>query len=158
MSCALLALPGNEALAGTLRAALDVPALTLVTRDFPDGETYLRVEGEVKGRAVAVLCTLHEPNPQFLPLAFIADALRDLGAASVGLVAPYLAYMRQDARFMPGEAITSSSFAGWCRDSSTGWRPWIRTCTAGMRCRISTPFRPWRCRRRRCSRSGCARM
>jgi ribose-phosphate pyrophosphokinase len=60
---------------------------------------------------VAVLCTLHEPNPRFLPLAFITDTLRELGAASVGLVAPYLAYMRQDARFEPGEAITSTSFA-----------------------------------------------
>jgi ribose-phosphate pyrophosphokinase len=88
-----------------------VPELVLVTRDFPDGETYLRVEGDVKGRAVALLCTLHEPNPRFLPLAFIADALRDMGATSVGLVAPYLAYMRQDARFQPGEAITSASFA-----------------------------------------------
>lgn len=111
MSGALLAMPGHESLAAGLRARLGVPALTLVTRDFPDGETYLRIEGEVQGRAVALLSTLHEPNPRFLPLAFIADALRDLGASSVGLVAPYLAYMRQDARFMPGEAITSTSFA-----------------------------------------------
>jgi ribose-phosphate pyrophosphokinase len=111
VSGALLAMPGHESLAASLCGSLDVPALTLVTRDFPDGETYLRVEGEVHGRAVALLCTLHEPNPRFLPLAFIADALRDLGAASVGLVAPYLAYMRQDARFMPGEAVTSTSFA-----------------------------------------------
>jgi ribose-phosphate pyrophosphokinase len=111
MSGALLAMPGHESLAASLRGKLDVPALTLVTRDFPDGETYLRIEGDVEGRAVALLCTLHEPNPRFLPLAFIADALRDMGAASVGLVAPYLAYMRQDARFLPGEAITSASFA-----------------------------------------------
>jgi len=108
---ALLAMPGHEPLAASLREALGVSALGIVTRDFPDGETYLRIEGDVQGRSVALLCTLHEPNPLFLPLAFIADALRDLGAASVGLVAPYLAYMRQDARFMPGEAITSASFA-----------------------------------------------
>ncbi|HMA11508.1 MAG TPA: ribose-phosphate pyrophosphokinase-like domain-containing protein, partial [Steroidobacteraceae bacterium] len=111
MSGALLALPGHEALAASLRGALDVPAIALTTRDFPDGESYLRIEGDVKGMDVAVLCTLHEPNPRFLPLAFIADALRELGAASVGLVAPYLAYMRQDARFLPGEAVTSISFA-----------------------------------------------
>ncbi|MEX0914802.1 MAG: ribose-phosphate diphosphokinase, partial [Wenzhouxiangellaceae bacterium] len=37
----------------------------------------------------------------------------DLGALSVGLVAPYLPYMRQDIRFHPGEALTSASFARW---------------------------------------------
>lgn len=111
MSHALLAMPGHDLLAAGLRQALGVPALELVTRDFPDGEAYLRIEGDVEGRSVALLCTLHEPNPRFLPLAFVADALRDLGAAGVGLVAPYLAYMRQDARFLPGEAITSTSFA-----------------------------------------------
>ena len=34
-----------------------------------------------------------------------------MGAASVCLVAPYLAYMRQDTRFNPGEAVTSEYFA-----------------------------------------------
>jgi ribose-phosphate pyrophosphokinase len=111
MNGSLLALPGHEALATQLRSALAVPDLALVTRDFPDGETYLRIDEDVKGRNVAVLCTLHQPNPRILPLAFITDTLRELGAASVGLVAPYLAYMRQDARFKPGEDITSISFA-----------------------------------------------
>jgi ribose-phosphate pyrophosphokinase len=111
MSAALLEMPGHESLAARLRECLKVPEVSLVTRDFPDGETYLRIHDEVRGKAVAVLCTLHEPNPRFLPLAFIADTLRELGATQVGLVAPYLAYMRQDARFEPGEAITSISFA-----------------------------------------------
>jgi ribose-phosphate pyrophosphokinase len=111
MSGALLALPGQAALASGLRAALDVPAISLAVHEFPDGESYVRIGDDVSGRSVAVLCTLHEPNPRFLPLAFIADTLRELGAVNVGLVAPYLAYMRQDARFKPGEAITSASFA-----------------------------------------------
>ena len=111
MNGCLLALPGHEVLAARLRDELNAPAISLVMRDFPDGESYLRIEDDVKGRAVAVLCTLHEPNARFLPLAFIADTLRELGASSVGLVAPYLAYMRQDARFQPGEAVTSTSFA-----------------------------------------------
>jgi ribose-phosphate pyrophosphokinase len=44
------------------------------------------------------------------PLWFVADTARELGARSVGLATPYLPYMRQDARFKPGEAITSRSF------------------------------------------------
>src|SRR5262245_3813194 len=47
----------------------------------------------------------------FLRVAFIAGTARDLGAARVGLVAPYLAYMRQDARFKPGEGVTAAYFA-----------------------------------------------
>src|SRR3546814_11225332 len=48
----------------------------------------------------------------FLRLIFVADAARALGAREVTLIAPYLAYMRQDRRFRPGEAVTSRPFAG----------------------------------------------
>jgi hypothetical protein len=34
---------------------------------------------------VALVCTLHQPDARFLPLAFMADTLRDLGAYSIGL-------------------------------------------------------------------------
>jgi ribose-phosphate pyrophosphokinase len=66
---------------------------------------------EVSRRDVAIVCTLAQPDEQFLRLVFAARAARDLGAASLTLVAPYLAYMRQDKRFQPGEAVTSSHFA-----------------------------------------------
>lgn len=107
----LLAMPGNEALAAPLRQALDAEPVTIAMRRFPDAETYLRIDSDVHGRAVAVVCTLQDPDAHFLPLVFMADTLRELGARTVGLVAPYLAYMRQDRRFQPGEAITSVSFA-----------------------------------------------
>lgn len=45
-----------------------------------------------------------------MPLLFAASAARQLGASRVGLVAPYLCYLRQDKRFHPGEAITSATF------------------------------------------------
>jgi ribose-phosphate pyrophosphokinase len=50
------------------------------------------------------LCSLDRPDDKFLPLMFAAAKARDLGATSVGLVSPYLACMRQDRRFRPGEA------------------------------------------------------
>jgi ribose-phosphate pyrophosphokinase len=84
---------------------------TLETRTFPDGESYVRVATNVARRQTVIVCSLKQPNQTFLPLAFLADTLRDLGATSVGMIAPYLAYMRQDARFKPGEAVTSRSFA-----------------------------------------------
>jgi len=81
------------------------------TRLFPDGESYLRLEQEVKNLDCIVLADLAHPNKKYLPLIFLLDTLKELGAASVGLVAPYLSYMRQDQRFVEGEAITSKLFA-----------------------------------------------
>ncbi len=81
------------------------------TRRFPDGETYFRILSEVKGHAVDLVCTLAAPDDQFLRLVFAADTAHRLGAAEVTLVAPYLAYMRQDKVFNPGEAVTSQTFA-----------------------------------------------
>ncbi len=107
----LLTWPGNEPLGASLQTALDAEPVAFSTRRFPDGETYLRLDTDVRQRAVVVLATLRDPDPRFLPLAFASDALRDLGARSVGLVAPYLAYMRQDRRFAAGEALTSATFA-----------------------------------------------
>jgi ribose-phosphate pyrophosphokinase len=111
MTPLVVAYPGNEKLAESLRRLTGGDALGLSMRTFPDTETYLRVEGDVHGRTIVVGCTLHEPDSRFLPLAFLADTLRELGAASIGLAAPYLAYMRQDRRFQAGEALTSESFA-----------------------------------------------
>lgn len=107
----LLTYPGNEALGDGLRRALGAEAVRFEMRHFPDGETCLRIDSDVEDQAVAILCSLRDPDARFLPLAFLADTLRELGARQVGLVAPYLAYMRQDRRFQPGEAITSASFA-----------------------------------------------
>jgi ribose-phosphate pyrophosphokinase len=58
-----------------------------------------------------VVTNLVNPNEKFLPLLFLLGTLRELGARSVGVVAPYLCYMRQDKRFHEGEALTSRLFA-----------------------------------------------
>ncbi len=107
----LLPLPGNETLAADLARLTGCALGELETRQFPDGESYLRLKDDVAGRDVDLVCSLAAPDRQFLPLIFAADAAHDLGARSVGLIAPYLAYMRQDKRFQPGEAISSRSFA-----------------------------------------------
>lgn len=111
MSFLLYALPGNEALAKNLVKKLDAEVGKLEVRYFPDGEAYVRVVTDPKGRAVILVATLYRPEKVFFPLVFAADTLRELGAVEVGLVAPYLAYMRQDRRFKEGEAVTSETFA-----------------------------------------------
>ena len=111
MTPLLFALPGNERLAALLAPAIGAEIGSAVIRHFPDGESYWRYDTPVAGRSVALLCTLDRPDDKVLPLLFAAAAARDLKAKRVGLIAPYLAYMRQDHRFQPGEAVTSSYFA-----------------------------------------------
>ncbi len=107
----LISLPGNEAMGQKLSQALGIELGVLSTRRFPDGESYLRCETPIAQRSVALLCTLDRPDEKIMPLIFAAAAARDLGATRIGLIAPYLAYMRQDKRFHDGEAITSKYFA-----------------------------------------------
>jgi len=119
----VIPMPGNEALAQSLARRLDLEIGTLEMRHFPDGESYLRYRRAVEGKAVILVCTLDRPDEKFLPLIFAAGAARDLGATEFGLVAPYLAYMRQDRRFEPGEAVTSAYFA----KALGRWVDWLVT-------------------------------
>lgn len=104
-------LPGNEGFATRLAALCQAELGVVETRRFPDGESYVRLHGDPRGRPVDIVCTLARPDPGFLSLVYAADAARALGATQVNLVAPYLAYMRQDKRFQPGESVSSLSFA-----------------------------------------------
>lgn len=104
----LIPLPGSEEHACRLGARLGYPVLIPELRQFPDGEHYARIAGEVDDDAAIVG---NASGDNFLRIAFLAGAARDLGAKRVGLIAPYLAYMRQDIRFKPGEAVTAKYFA-----------------------------------------------
>lgn len=110
MKTILFSLPGNEELTRKLSQQLFTELGEVVIRQFPDGETYVQVQSEVKGKKVILVCTLHQPDSKLLPLYFLFRTVKELGAASTCLMAPYLAYMRQDKRFLPGEAITSNYF------------------------------------------------
>jgi len=79
---------------------------------FPDGEKYIRIHDDVKDKDVAIIQSLYRtPDEYIFEYLIIADTLRDMGAASITGVIPYLAYARQDSRFYPGEALTSASVA-----------------------------------------------
>lgn len=80
-------------------------------RQFPDEESYIKINSYISNRQVIFFESLDKPNNKLLPLLFAAETARELGAKRVGLIAPYLAYMRQDKQFQPGEGITSKYFA-----------------------------------------------
>ncbi|HVT35463.1 MAG TPA: ribose-phosphate pyrophosphokinase, partial [Nevskiaceae bacterium] len=107
----IAALPGSTAFAAALRQHAALESLHIDLHRFPDGECLVRLDGELRGRDLLLVCSLNAPDDKLLPLLFAASTARDLGAQRVILVAPYLAYMRQDRRFHAGEAISSRPFA-----------------------------------------------
>ncbi|RZI40079.1 ribose-phosphate pyrophosphokinase [Herbaspirillum sp. HC18] len=119
----LIAMPGNEDLADRLAHLLGWEIGRLALRRFPDGESYLRFDTAIAGRDLVFACTLDRPDDKAMALYFACRTARELGAHRIGLVAPYLAYMRQDARFNEGEVITSVHFAEFI----SGFVDWLVT-------------------------------
>ncbi|SMO60486.1 ribose-phosphate diphosphokinase [Fodinibius sediminis] len=107
----LFALPGNERLARSIAEMGSLELGKAEFRSFPDGETYVRLCTEVKRRRCILICTLDRPDRKVMPLYFLAQTITDLGGHSTCLLAPYLAYMRQDRQFKEGEGVTSKYFA-----------------------------------------------
>lgn len=111
MQAAVYSFEETAAQAQQLADCLGVPCAPVAIRSFPDGESLVRVE------AVAPLAILYRsldhPNVKMVELMLAASALRDGGATKVMLVAPYLAYMRQDIAFHPGEAISQQVIGRW---------------------------------------------
>ena len=116
MTDLLLAFDDEQHLAVPLAAALGVPLHTIERHAFPDGETRLRLPPMLPPN-VTLLRGLHQPNAKLAELMIVAPAARELGAARLTLVCPYLAYMRQDMAFTPGEAVSQrhvgQALAAW---------------------------------------------
>ena len=102
----LYAMPGNAAFARAVSRHAGWRRGDLELHRFPDGESRVRLVTPPQG-AVALACSLHRPDAKLFPLLAAAATARELGATQVGLLAPYLAYMRQDQRFRPGEAVSA---------------------------------------------------
>ena len=111
MNPLLINLESDPQQAQAIAHAMQAELGELEQRHFPDGESYLRVLNDCNNRDVVIFCNLARPNEKTLRLLFLIDTLRDLGARQVGLITPYLAYMRQDKRFKPGECVSSRPYA-----------------------------------------------
>ena len=113
MKTLVFALPGNEELAKYIIKTPGYKKGEVVVHSFPDGESYIRIESDVKNANTIIACTLDRPDSKLMSLFFLAEILKDAGADKITLVAPYLAYMRQDKQFNPGECVTSEHFANF---------------------------------------------
>jgi len=103
--------PASQDLGRKVAEMLKSKTVSVVFKTFPDGESYLRLEGDVKGEEVLIVQTTGPPQDvHIMQLFLMVDAAKDLGAKDVIAVVPYLAYARQDKRFLPGEAISIETF------------------------------------------------
>jgi ribose-phosphate pyrophosphokinase len=99
--------PASKELGEAVAAELGLAAEPVEHRLFPDGESYLRLPPAVKGEdVVLVQTTAPYPDRKLMQLLIMARTARDLGAARITACVPYLAYMRQDKRFLEGEALS----------------------------------------------------
>jgi len=101
----ILCFDDEVAFARELGLASGLPVQRIARHRFPDGELKLTLPPRL-GPEVRILRSLHAPNEKLVELILTARAVRELGARDVTLIAPYLAYMRQDSAFTPGEVVS----------------------------------------------------
>jgi len=88
-----------------LAEALGCPFHLVEVHRFPDGEHRLRLPADLPEHVV-VCRSLFDPNAKLVELLLLAQTARENSAQNLTLAAPYLCYMRQDAAFHPGEAVS----------------------------------------------------
>lgn len=103
----LVAGPSSIEIAHKISNILKADLVEVEQKFFPDSENYIRIKESVKNEDVVIVQGMHPPQDTHIFQTFLLiDTLLDLGANSVELVSPYLAYARQDKRFLEGEAIS----------------------------------------------------
>lgn len=96
--------PSSIKLAKKVAEHLELPVLKLDTKLFYDGETYLRIEGDVKNERIIIIQSTDKPQEKhFLELCFLSKTVKELGAKEVITIIPYLCYARADRRRLKGE-------------------------------------------------------
>jgi ribose-phosphate pyrophosphokinase len=101
----VLGFPDYSGQARRLAKAAGLAYAEVALHRFPDGESRVRLPAPLPPEII--LCrSLQQPNDKLVELALAARTARELGAAHLTLVAPYLCYMRQDRAFQPGEAVS----------------------------------------------------
>ncbi len=99
--------PASQELGEEVSRLSGYEKVNVALRIFPDGESYVRLEGNVENQHVAIIQTTCAPqDTRLMQLAFIASAAKRNKANKVTAIVPYLAYARQDKIFLQGENIS----------------------------------------------------
>jgi ribose-phosphate pyrophosphokinase len=104
--------PASAQLGKHIAQTLETETVPVAFKTFPDGENYVRLEGQVQNEEVAIVQTTSPPqDTRLMQLALIADSAKRNGAKKITAVVPYLAYARQDRVFLQGEAMSAETIA-----------------------------------------------
>ncbi len=105
--------PASQILGVKIAQELGIEALNTEIKKFPDGENYLRINIEdetlITGKDVIIVQSTGpsfnaDQNARLMELFMMIDSVKRMGAKKIIVVAPYLAYNRQDKIFRPGES------------------------------------------------------
>tara|TARA_Y100000588_G_scaffold5348_2_gene6457 strand:- start:468 stop:1415 length:948 start_codon:yes stop_codon:yes gene_type:complete len=102
----------NRVLAESICKSIDVPLGKVLLRDFPNGETFARIEENVRGEDTFVVQSTCPPvNQNIMELFIMIDALRRASASRITAVLPFYGYARQDRKDQPRVPISAKLMA-----------------------------------------------
>jgi ribose-phosphate pyrophosphokinase len=107
----LLAGTANRPLAEEIAAELKQPLCQVTIRRFADGELFVKIDENVRGRDVYIIQPTNPPAENLVELLLLIDAARRASAARVTAVIPYFGYSRQDRKDQPRVAISAKLMA-----------------------------------------------
>ena len=107
----LLSGSANRALATEVAAHLGQPLCQVTLRRFADGEIFVKIDENVRGRDVYIIQPTNPPAENMMELLLLMDAAKRASAARVTSVIPYFGYARQDRKDQPRVAISAKLMA-----------------------------------------------
>src|SRR3954453_9038172 len=107
----LLSGSANRALAEEVAAHLGQPLCQVTLRRFADGELFVKIDENVRGRDVYIIPPPHPAAENMMELLFLMDAAKRASAAGVTAIPPYFGYARQDRKDQPGVARNAKLMA-----------------------------------------------
>ncbi|MBK9549623.1 MAG: ribose-phosphate pyrophosphokinase [Gemmatimonadetes bacterium] len=107
----LLSGSANRPLAEEIAQQLGGQLCKVTLKRFADGEIFVRIDENVRGRDVYVINSTNPPAENMLELLLLMDAARRASAARITAVMPYFGYARQDRKDQPRVAISAKLMA-----------------------------------------------
>lgn len=102
----VLAGPASKDLAKNVANILNAELIDVELRIFPDGESKIKINGELSNKFVVVVQSTYPPVDTHMMQTLLMISKANKMDANVCAVIPYLAYARQDKEFVKGEAIS----------------------------------------------------
>ncbi|MFI5209825.1 MAG: ribose-phosphate diphosphokinase [Gemmatimonadales bacterium] len=107
----LLSGTGNRPLSEEVAAHLGQPLCQVTSKRFADGEIFVKIDENVRGRDVYIIQPTNPPAEHMMELLLLMDAAKRASAARITAVIPYFGYARQDRKDQPRVAISAKLMA-----------------------------------------------